>query len=83
DASQAIALGLLRGVQDTEVPMYMAAFSYWGVGMPAAAAMGLWFGLGATGVWLGLALGLAVASVLLMARFWLGVARALPQEGGA
>ncbi|MEM8592082.1 MAG: MATE family efflux transporter [Pseudomonadota bacterium] len=75
DAMQVIALGLLRGMQDTEVPMYMAAFSYWGVGMPVAYALGIWTELGAVGVWIGLALGLAVAAVLLTYRFSFVIAR--------
>ena len=36
DAMQVIGLGLLRGVQDTRVPMIIAAISYWLVGMPIA-----------------------------------------------
>ncbi|NHX27596.1 MATE family efflux transporter, partial [Escherichia coli] len=36
DAMQVIALGLLRGVQDTRVPMILAAISYWLIGMPVA-----------------------------------------------
>lgn len=32
DGAQVMALGLLRGVQDTRVPMWLAAFSYWGWG---------------------------------------------------
>ncbi|MEM9349635.1 MAG: MATE family efflux transporter [Pseudomonadota bacterium] len=78
DAAQVIALGLLRGVQDTEVPMCMAAFSYWIVGMPVAAGLGIWLGWGAVGIWSGLSIGLAVAAALLMRRFWWGVARSLP-----
>ena len=70
DAAQVMALGLLRGVQDTAVPMVMATVSYWGVGMPASYALGFWFGLGAVGLWLGLVIGLTLASVLLMWRFW-------------
>ncbi|MEL6914263.1 MAG: MATE family efflux transporter [Pseudomonadota bacterium] len=80
DAAQVVALGLLRGVQDTEVPMYMAAFSYWVVGLPVAAGLGLWLGLGAFGVWLGLAAGLAVAAALLMYRFWRVSGRRLPAQ---
>lgn len=70
DAAQVVALGLLRGVQDTRVPMYMAAFSYWIVGLPVASGLGIWAGFGAAGVWTGLALGLAVAAILLLFRFW-------------
>ncbi len=70
DAAQVMALGLLRGVRDTAVPMVMAAISYWGVGIPGAWVMGFALGWGGAGVWLGLTLGLACAGVLLMTRFW-------------
>ncbi len=70
DGAQVIALGLLRGVQDTRVPMYYAAFSYWVVGIPASYVLGFTLGFEGVGVWLGLVIGLAFAAVLLMARFW-------------
>ena len=50
--------------------MVLAAISYWAVGMPASLCLTFVFGLGATGVWLGLVIGLALAAMLLMARFW-------------
>jgi multidrug resistance protein, MATE family len=49
--------------------MAITAFAYWGVGMPVAWWLGFPAGLGARGVWLGLVAGLAVAAVLLFARF--------------
>lgn len=70
DGAQVMALGLLRGVQDTTVPMVMAAVSYWLVGIPASYVLGFvlqWKGIG---VWAGLSLGLACAGILLMTRFW-------------
>ncbi|MCE8431761.1 MATE family efflux transporter, partial [Rhodovulum sulfidophilum] len=70
DAAQVMALGLLRGVQDTRVPMVMAGISYWLVGMPVSYGLGFGLGWGGIGIWLGLALGLALAGVLMMARFW-------------
>ncbi|MEL6549177.1 MAG: MATE family efflux transporter [Pseudomonadota bacterium] len=82
DAAQVVALGLLRGVQDTEVPMFMAAFSYWVVGLPVAWGLGIALGWGAFGVWIGLAAGLAMAAALLMYRFWAVSARRLPRAGG-
>ncbi len=72
DAAQVMALGLLRGVQDTAVPMWLAAISYWAVGAPAAWAMGFALGLGGVGIWLGLAAGLGTAAVTMQARFWRG-----------
>ncbi|UWR16539.1 MATE family efflux transporter [Sulfitobacter sp. M368] len=70
DGAQAVALGLLRGVQDTSVPMWMAAFSYWVVGIPASYLLGFTFGFEGIGVWAGLVLGLGVAAILLNLRFW-------------
>ena len=70
DGAQVIALGLLRGVQDTAMPMVMAAFSYWLVGLPVSYVLGFVLGLDGIGVWLGLVIGLAFAAVLLMWRFW-------------
>ena len=70
DGAQVIALGLLRGVQDTKVPMYMAAFSYWGIGMPCSYIFGFVLGYEGIGVWMGLVVGLASAPILLSVRFW-------------
>ncbi|SDE45246.1 MATE family efflux transporter [Limimaricola pyoseonensis] len=70
DALQVMALGLLRGVQDTTMPMVFAAISYWGIGMPVGWVLGFPLGLGATGVWLGLVVGLSLAAVFLLWRFW-------------
>ncbi|GHF66035.1 MATE family efflux transporter [Seohaeicola zhoushanensis] len=70
DGAQVIALGLLRGVQDTAVPMIVAVLAYWAVGIPASYILGFVFGLGGQGIWLGLVFGLACAGVFLMLRFW-------------
>ncbi|WP_423212386.1 MATE family efflux transporter [Paracoccus yeei] len=75
DAMQVIGLGLLRGVQDTRVPMILAAISYWVVGMPVAYGLAFVLELGPAGLWLGLVVGLSFAAVLLMRRFWRGFAR--------
>lgn len=84
DALQVVALGLLRGLQDTRMPMIYAIVSYWGVGLPAGYALAFPLGLGGQGIWLGLALGLAVAAALMMTRFWRRVrARQLPPFAGA
>jgi multidrug resistance protein, MATE family len=67
-----MALGFLRGVQDTRVPMVIAAFSYWLIGIPTSYFLAFGFGLGGAGLWLGLVVGLVAASGLLMIRFWWG-----------
>lgn len=75
DAMQVMALGLLRGVQDTKVPMALAAVSYWGIGIPSSYVLAFGLGWGAVGVWLGLVVGLVFASTGLMWRFWAGYRR--------
>ena len=73
DACQATALRALRGYKDTKVPMYIALFSYWAVGLTAECALGFgWFGepMGVYGFWIGLALGVGTAAILLSARLW-------------
>jgi MATE family multidrug resistance protein len=84
DGAQVMALGLLRGVQDTRVPLVIAACSYWLVGVPTSYVLGFSFGLGGPGIWLGLVVGLVLAAVLLMVRFWTGKGRAaakVPRAG--
>ena len=76
DSMQVLALGMLAGVHDTKIPMVFAAISYWVIGFPASYALAFVFGYGATGIWLGLVVGLAAAAASLMARFWLRLPRA-------
>jgi MATE family multidrug resistance protein len=77
DGIQAVSLGALRGLQDTRVPMWIATFSYWAVGMGVAVALGFYTPLQGVGVWIGLATGLFFAAFLLtwrwMARDRLGL----------
>lgn len=75
DGMQAMALGLLRGVQDTRVPMGLTAIAYWLVGLPGSYLLAFPLGFGPGGIWAGLTLGLTAAAGLLMARFWRGLAR--------
>lgn len=80
DGLQVMSLGLLRGVQDTRIPMIFAAVSYWVVGVPASYVFGFWLGLDGIGIWLGLVLGLAVAAILLSVRFWGYILRGLKAQ---
>lgn len=70
DATQVMALGLLRGIKDTRVPLVLAAISYWLIGIPASYMLAFPLGFGATGLWFGLVIGLTCAAILLMLRFW-------------
>ncbi|MBU2963168.1 MATE family efflux transporter [Citreicella sp. C3M06] len=77
DALQVVTLGLLRGLRDTSAPMRIAGLSYWGIGLPAAWGLGIALGVGPVGIWAGLCLGLALAAVLLLRRFWRSAVPAL------
>ncbi|WP_243146919.1 MATE family efflux transporter [Scytonema sp. UIC 10036] len=67
---QTIAAGALIGLKDTQTPMAIALFAYWGVGMGGGYLMAFTLGWGSTGLWLGLALGLLISTVLLTLRFY-------------
>ena len=71
DAAQVMALGILRGIHDTSVPMFMAVVSYWLIGIPVAYWLSFTLGWEGIGVWAGLALGLACAAVGLIIRFFI------------
>ncbi len=51
--------------------MWLAAISYWVIGIPSGYLLAFPLGFGAVGLWLCLVIGLTVAAVLLMARFWM------------
>ncbi|MEO1192328.1 MAG: MATE family efflux transporter [Pseudomonadota bacterium] len=70
DGGQAIAMGCLRGLRDTTKPMLIAGFCYMGIGLPLSALLGFETDLAGVGIWIGLAVGLAAAAVLLTWRFY-------------
>ncbi len=69
DGAQSVALGALRGLKDTRVPMILTAFGYWAVAFPVTLLCAFTFKLGGVGVWYGLALGLFVVAVIATWRF--------------
>lgn len=74
DATQATCVGALRGYKDTHVPMWIALFSYWGVGLPIEFILGFGYigePMGVYGLWIGLAAGVGTAAVLLAIRLWI------------
>jgi MATE family multidrug resistance protein len=69
DGLQVAGAGALRGLKDTRIPMLITAFAYWGIGMPLGYALGILWGGGPRGLWIGFICGLAVAALLLNRRF--------------
>lgn len=69
DGTQVVGLGVLRGIGDVNVPTVITFLSYWIVGIPLGYFLGIYLGIGVTGIWYGLTFGLLAASVLLFFRF--------------
>lgn len=86
DGAQAIAAGMLRGLQDARTPMLIAALGYWGVGAPLGVLLAYPFGMGGAGIWIGLATGLAAVAFMLIARWMarvrIGLVPAVVMEPG-
>ena len=70
DGAQVIGSAMLRGLQDTRVPMLFAAFGYWVAGLGSGYVLAFHAGLQGLGIWIGFALGLGVVSILMLWR-WL------------
>jgi multidrug resistance protein, MATE family len=69
DGAQAVLTNMLRGVHDSRIPALMAIAGYWGVGVPIGFALGFLTPLRGLGLWIGLAIGLAVVSLMLFLRW--------------
>jgi len=69
DGAQVVGAGALRGLKDTRMPMLFAGVGYWGLAVPLGAALAFSGEMGARGVWIGLALGLAVVAALMTWRW--------------
>jgi multidrug resistance protein, MATE family len=84
DGAQAVGAGMLRGLQDTRVPMVYAALGYWGVGLPLGIILAFNTPLRGIGIWIGLASGLAVVAGLMLWRWLrrdrLGLVTAMPAD---
>ena len=69
DGAQTVGAGVLRGLQDTRVPMIVAGLGYWVAGFGTAIALGFGLGWEGLGIWAGLLVGLVVVSALLLWRW--------------
>ncbi len=69
DGAQVVGAGMLRGLHDTKVPMFFAAFGYWVVGIGVGAWLAFRQGWDGVGIWTGLATGLGIVAVLMLVRW--------------
>ncbi len=70
DGIQVGAVGVLRGYKDTKIPMLIAVFCYWVIGLGTAIWFGIISNMGPIGLWLGLVAGLFAAAIILSYRFY-------------
>ena len=69
DGLQVVGMGILRGFTDVKYPMVVAIISYIAIALPGGYLLGFTFNFGVYGVWMGLVIGLGLASIF----FWLRV----------
>lgn len=69
DGVQAVSLGILRGMEDVNIPTLIALIAYWFIALPLA-YLSHQQGWGAWGIWLALLLGLSTSALLLSYRFF-------------
>lgn len=69
DATQMAGFASLRGLKDVNRPFLYSFTAYYIIGLPAAYLVCFTMGMGANGIWVGLALGLFTVAVLSQIRF--------------
>lgn len=70
DGLQVVAIGALRGLKDTRMPLLFNLISYWMVGLPIGYCLGIIGPFGAQGLWAGFIAGLLVSACLNNIRFF-------------
>ncbi len=68
DGLQVVASGALRGMSDVRFTSVAAFVCYWLVSMPAGLALAYWGGQEGLGIWMGMAVGIFAAAVVLNGR---------------
>jgi len=66
DGLQVTLAGVLRGLGDTATSLVANLVGHWGIGLPVGVGLAFGLGLGAVGMWVGLATGLAAVAVALL-----------------
>ncbi|AUN98710.1 MATE family efflux transporter [Bacteriovorax stolpii] len=67
DGVQVVLSGVMRGLNETKIPMILGLISYWVIGLPIGAYLAYKNGMEARGLWIGLAIGLTCMCVFLIA----------------
>ena len=70
DGVQAVGLGMLRGLTDVKVPTLVTFVAYWLIAIPLGYVLAFIVGWGAQGIWIALLIGLSLAAIMHMIRFF-------------
>ena len=62
-------IGVLRGLKDTKFPLYISAFIFWCIALPAAYFLAFKWHFNGAGIWIGLVIGIMIGAVILWVRF--------------
>lgn len=68
DGLQVVGLGALRGMGDMRYPAIVSGVAYAATSLPVGCIIAFGMGVGATGIWYGYLIGLALASAMLLLR---------------
>ena len=69
DGTQAVGLGILRGMTDMKIPTVITLAAYWVMGLPSGYILAFPMGMGIYGIWYGLLISLTASALLLTIRF--------------
>jgi MATE family multidrug resistance protein len=68
DTLRFIAIGALRGLKDTRVPMYISIITFWFIALPLSWVLCFPLGFDGNGLWIGLLIGVLIGAVVLLVR---------------
>jgi len=69
DGTQAVGLGILRGITDMKIPTLITFIAYWLIGLPSGYLLAFKLNMGIYGVWYGLLISLTASGLFMMIRF--------------
>ena len=69
DGTQAVGLGILRGITDMKIPTLITLAAYWLMGLPSGYYMAFKLDMGIYGIWYGLLVSLTISGIFMMLRF--------------
>ena len=69
DGVQVASAGALRGLQDVNIPTVITFVAYWIIALPLSYFLAFHKQLGASGIWIGLTIGLSITAIFMTYRF--------------